>query len=493
MFGNWKMSLKSVTKHFIFRAIYLIVVPVSIYIFCFFLHFKFLFRSGPGNANMSSLFQAGLEGTELGKSPLQVAFGSKITLRSSAYGAGILHSHASNYPDGSKQQQITLYGHNDENNDWIIHRSYNQTISPLKNHHPLYTDENYEVEFLKDGDHVRLFHNSTGKYLHSHFINARVSSTDLEVTGYGKLLHEDPNDIWVVEIAEDHYKGKGQDEKIIRSLFSQLRFRHLSTGCYLRSSGLSYPEWGFRHGEVTCKTNVKGRELKKKEFLWNVESHTNSHLPEGTPGTYKSRFFDDFIEHNIGMWRTNNALIPDSELEPSALTSKPYHWMFLLRGLRMSGFSDDAVKFYMLGNPMIWWLSAVAITALMFLSLGYFVLSQRNYIIPFESDEEIDQFIYRLQVTVGGWAFNYLPFFLMGRVTYLHHYYPALLFAIISFGFLFEHLTRNISPKARSVLALSFTIAAAGVFLFYSSMAYGFEGPVSNFAKGRKLLNSWNL
>ena len=497
MFGNWKISLKSITKHFIFRALYLIVVPISIYVFCFYLHFKFLFRSGPGNANMSSLFQAGLEGTDLGKSPLQVAYGSKITIRSSAYGAGILHSHVQTYPEGSKQQQITLYGHNDENNEWIVHRTYeiekDEEGNPLKKLTPLFSDEDYQIEYLKDGDQVRLYHNSTGKYLHSHFIGARVTSTDYEVSGYGMLGFEDPNDIWVVEIVDDKYSGEGKEEKIVRSLFTQMRLRHNVTGCYLRSSGQSYPEWGFRHGEVSCKPNMKPEQMgMKKEFLWNVESHYNPHLPEGKPNQYKSRFIDDFIEHNIGMWRTNNALVPDSELEPSALTSKPYHWMFLLRGLRMSGFGDDAVKFYMLGNPLIWLASALSIIFLFFLPIGYFILKQRN-LVQSASETDEEDFLYKLKVTVGGWAFNYLPFYLMGRVTYLHHYYPALLYAILSFGFAFDHLTRNVSNRSRWTLAAGFTLLAAGVFVHYSPMAYGFTGPSGEFARNRKLLSSWNL
>ena len=497
MFGNWKISLKSITKHFLFRALYLIVVPISIYVFCFYLHFKFLFRSGPGNANMSSLFQAGLEGTDLGKSPLQVAYGSKITIRSSAYGAGILHSHHSTYPEGSKQQQITLYGHNDENNDWIVHRTYevpkDEQGNPTFKHNPFFTDEDYKIEYLKDGDEVRLYHNATGKYLHSHYIGARVTSTDFEVSGYGMIGFEDPNDIWIVEIADDKYAGEGKEEKIVRSLFTQMRLRHKVTGCYLRASGQSYPEWGFRHGEVSCKPHMTSSKLgSKKEFLWNVESHVNPHLPEGQPGQYKSRFIDDFIEHNVGMWRTNNALVPDSELEPSALTSKPYHWMFLLRGLRMSGFGDEAVKFYMLGNPLIWWVSALSVTILLFLPIGYYILKQRNIVTSASSEYEED-FFYKLKVSIGAWSFNYLPFYLMGRVTYLHHYYPALLFAIVSFGVAFDHFTRNLGNRTRWTLASAIILLAAGVFVYYAPMAYGFTGSHETFAKGRKLLSSWNL
>ncbi len=44
--------------------------------------------------------------------PARVAFGSVVTLRSEASGAGLLHSHAHLYPKGMvQQQQITTYVH----------------------------------------------------------------------------------------------------------------------------------------------------------------------------------------------------------------------------------------------------------------------------------------------------------------------------------------------------------------------------------------------
>lgn len=491
MFGDWNVSSKTFSKHFAFRALYLIVCPVAIYLFCFRLHFGFLFRSGPGNSNMSSLFQAGLEGVPLGKSPLEVAFGSRITLRNARYASGLLHSHVQAYPEGSKQQQATLYSHSDSNNDWVIHRHYSRAINGGARAAPSYQDLDYTPQILRDGDHVRLFHKSTGRYLHSHFVSSSVTAQDFEVSCYGGMEFDDPNDVWVVEVARETYR-KGA-KGVVRSLFTQLRFRHVNTGCYLRSSGRTLPEWGFKQGEVSCRPHLKpgNAELNKAEFMWNVESNVNSHLPEGDTKTYRSRFLNDFLDHNTGMWKTNNALTPDPELEPSALTSKPQHWMFLLRGLRMSGFSDDAVKFYMLGNPLIWWLSAVSVSVLAVL-FGVCVLMDRRGALQW-TEAQWDDFSYKMQVTVGGWLFNYLPYFLMGRVTYLHHYYPALLFAILSTGFLFEHVTRRIAGTGRNIAAAVLVIAMFAVFVHFSPLAYGFTGPHHVFSRSRRWLKTWNM
>ena len=57
----------------------------------FAIHFAVLTKTGPGDAQMSSLFQANLEGTEVGRgSPLEIAFGSRATIKNMGYGGGKL-------------------------------------------------------------------------------------------------------------------------------------------------------------------------------------------------------------------------------------------------------------------------------------------------------------------------------------------------------------------------------------------------------------------
>lgn len=64
------MRVTPYLKHWIFRVISLIIVPCLVYLSMFVLHFGILNHSGPGDAQMSSLFQSGLEGIEFGSSPL---------------------------------------------------------------------------------------------------------------------------------------------------------------------------------------------------------------------------------------------------------------------------------------------------------------------------------------------------------------------------------------------------------------------------------------
>jgi dolichyl-phosphate-mannose-protein mannosyltransferase len=78
--------------HFAARVVGLIILPFLVYLLSFAIHFAVLTNSGPGDAQMSSLFQANLRGTEVGRdSPLEVAFGSRVTIKNMGYGGGLLH------------------------------------------------------------------------------------------------------------------------------------------------------------------------------------------------------------------------------------------------------------------------------------------------------------------------------------------------------------------------------------------------------------------
>lgn len=105
-----------------------------------------------------------------------------------------MHSHVQRFPEGSEQQQVTTYSHKDANNEWIVEKYWD---APPRN-------EDDPPEFVKDGDIIRLgnfffipVHEQTSKNLHSHKVDAPVTSSEYEVSGYGAF--NDTNDHWRIE------------------------------------------------------------------------------------------------------------------------------------------------------------------------------------------------------------------------------------------------------------------------------------------------------
>jgi dolichyl-phosphate-mannose-protein mannosyltransferase len=295
MLGNVKMSFTTYAKHWAARIVFLIAVPVLVYMLSFWLHFLILSHSGPGDAQMSSLFQAQLRGNSFDDNPLEVAYGSIITVKNNARGGALLHSHVQAFPTGSKQQQVTCYHHKDSNNEFRVAKSSKAAKATI-NETTALPEDGAPLEFLKDGDVLRLQHVSTGRHLHSHRIRAPLTAFDNEVSGYGGEEVFDPNDDWKLEKVGDLV---GSKSSIVHSLTTRFRLRHVVTGCLLRSSGKTLPEWGFKQTEVTCQRLA---DNASEHNIWNVEKHVNEKLPAGGTKKLRQGFLRSFVDLNVAMW-----------------------------------------------------------------------------------------------------------------------------------------------------------------------------------------------
>ena len=71
--GDLRMPVRAYLRHWCARILALIIVPILLYMIGFKLHFLILYKSGSGDAQMSSLFQSNLEGSDLSNFPLEVA------------------------------------------------------------------------------------------------------------------------------------------------------------------------------------------------------------------------------------------------------------------------------------------------------------------------------------------------------------------------------------------------------------------------------------
>lgn len=81
----------------------------------------------------------------------------------------------------------------------------------------------------------------------------------------------------------------------------------------------------------------------------------------------------------------------------------------------------------------------------------------------------------------------------MGRVTYLHHYFPALYFAILMQCFVLDHITSRYLPEwAGMAVFLLVGAAVTANFWYFKDFALGFDVPAKEYA-GRKWLSGWNI
>ncbi|KAF2090172.1 glycosyltransferase family 39 protein [Saccharata proteae CBS 121410] len=479
-------------KHFFARFFCLIIIPVGFYMAMFAIHFLCLVNPGDGDGFMSSEFQSTLNSKGMQDVPADVAFGSRISLRHHNTQGGYLHSHVHMYPGGSQQQQITLYPHKDENNLWLIENQTQPLLHPGTDDNttipgPLAWDQGPPA-LLEDGSIIKLYHIITDRRLHSHDVRAPVTEADWqnEVSAYGYEGFEgDANDLFKVEIVKQLSDGpKAQTH--VRTIETKFRLVHIMTGCTLFSHKVKLPDWGYEQQEVTC---ARGGTLPNS--IWYVEQNEHPALgPDSEKVNYKNPgFFGKFWELQKVMWKTNAGLV-----ESHAWDSRPPSWPVLRRGINFWG--KDHRQVYLTGNPIIWWSSTLAILAYVAVK-GLAVLRwQRGY-----KDYDyvnFKRFDYEIGMTALGWAFHYFPFYLMQRQLFLHHYFPALYFAIMALCQTYDFLTNRfggLGLRERPVIgqtgAVAFLAVSVFVFTLYAPLAYG-NPWTQDQCKAVKLFDTWD-
>lgn len=456
LLGDLRVSSKLWMRHFMARALCLILIPVIFYMVMFELHFLILENSGEGDGFMSSEFQHTLGGRSMSDTFADVALGSKVTVRHVNTQGGYLHSHPHVYPAGSGQQQITLYPHRDENNEWLI-------INGTEEGHPETDWMDEPLTYITHNMRVKLRHVSTDKCLHSHDYRPPVSDVDFqnEVSGYGVPGYTgDVNDHWIVEIEKGDKRDR-ESWKRMRTLRTHFRLRHEFTGCYLFSHKVKLPDWGFEQQEVTCNKNAV-----RANSLWYVETATNIKLPSDAPRVnYKlPGFFGKFMELQQVMWTTNAGLT-----DRHIYDSRPVSWPTLRRGINF--WVSDHRQIYLIGNPIIWWLSTAAVIAYVAVR-GILTLRAKRGYRDFD-DSRVVRYDSLCGFLFVAWFLHYAPFFLMARQLFLHHYFPALYFSILLFCSVFDMFTSGLRPRIRLQIAAVLMIMAIWSFSYFSPLAYG--------------------
>jgi dolichyl-phosphate-mannose-protein mannosyltransferase len=189
------------------------------------------------------------------------------------------------------------------------------------------------------------------------------------------------------------------------------------------------------------------------------------------------------------MMTSNNALVPDPDKQDD-LASQWWQWPILNVGLRMCSWDDSIVKYFLLGNPFVYWASTAGLGVFGLLVVWYVLRWQRGY--KELSDNDIEQITYAGFYPVLGWFLHYLPFVIMARVTYVHHYYPALYFAILTLGFLADWFLRNQKKAFQyGIYAVLYSVVV-GLYIYFMPISWGMTGPNKQYSY-MKWFDTWKM
>jgi dolichyl-phosphate-mannose-protein mannosyltransferase len=273
-----KNTIQRFTKHFMARALCLIVVPIVFYLIPFYLHFKFLPMSGPGDAFMSLRFQETLRGNTRTAGSTNVIFGSEITIQHTST-QHYLHSHVHRYPlrheDGrisSQGQQVNGYAHSDSNSVW--------QILPVQEEHYReefeLSDKEKErgIRYVKHNSLFRLRHVATDTFLVTHDVASPLTTTNMEMTTLSEeaVIPRYNDSVWKVAVFdEDDHKHVVRSKKDTISLLS-VKYNvaiHTHTG--------KLPDWGFKMQEINGN-----KKVKESTNHWSIATVKHENIVDGT-------------------------------------------------------------------------------------------------------------------------------------------------------------------------------------------------------------------
>ena len=519
------LSMPEFGKHFAARAFGLVIVPFFLYLFWFQVHFTILNRSGPGDDFMTPEFQETLSDNVMSLQSVGINYYDSITIRHKETKV-YLHSHPDRYPlryeDGrvsSQGQQVTGYPHNDTNNHW--------QILPTKDL------DNEAGQRVKIGDVVRLRHLITDSVLLTHDVASPYYPTNQEFTTMNKeeAAGARYNDT-LFEIKVE--KGKGD----FKTMSTHFKLIHVPTKVAMWTHTKPLPEWAFKQAEINGNKNVQ-----QSSNTWYVDDIPS--LPVDDERNKKEvkqvkhlSFLRKWVELQRAMFYHNNAL---TSSHPYA--SQPISWPFLLRGVSFWTHNESREQIYFLGNPVGWWLASSLLAVFagiigadqLALRRGMDALDDRKLPTPNRLPFSLESTLRSLESAILTrihtgtrsrlynstgfffltWAAHYIPFYIMGRQLFLHHYLPAHLASCLVTGALVEFIfciepqdpespaikghrrtrSRPVRERVATASQLGSWIAAGVIlaaafwcFMFFAPLTYGKPGLTVPQVQSRKWL-----
>eukprot|EP00127_Corallochytrium_limacisporum_P004143 Clim_evm88s157 gene=Clim_evmTU88s157 len=473
--------------HFAARANCLILIPLCLYAFTFYIHFNILTEPGPGIVFHDESDQLRLK-ANVPWGPDIIDEGSEIMLVTRASRWALLHSHP--FVLEKKRHPVTAMQLMDERNWWSIEVIGNDVVPG---------------QDIMDQDLVRIKHVETGLYVKvdkeikapmtkdTFMVFLGAYQTD-ESDHIFRLFFEKPQDEIIVGNEDDEDLDDVKSTVPMTQLSTIFYIQHVTTGCDLavvRDNQVKGD--GLREMEVVCTDPdvATKRKIKNKQKEWTVQGHRNSIRKEPTEITFpeKKHWLKRFYEIQIIMWQANSRITRGHPYR-----SEPWQWMPLLLGVGYWVQRPKGQQIFLFGNPLIWW------TALAFVILWFMLVTVQLIRVRSISARALSRGQNALDsnlLLAGGsalfaWLLHYFPFYLMGRQLFLHHYLPAFYFSLLNAAAVFDILLKMVHySRARTLVTGLIILVYGWAFVQFSPLAYG-TTCVADCLENIRWLPSWN-
>jgi len=322
--------------------------------------------------------------------------------------------------------------------------------------------------------------------------------TNQEITTWSVNDNSRLNDTFFELVIDGQPKGSKW-----RSHASLIKLIHMPTRVAVWTHQKALPEWAFKQQEVNGNKN----SLEKSNIWFADEimgkNATEFNRPKQTAPKYVS-FLAKFWELQKAMLSHNAGLT-----KPHPYQSPAINWPFLIRGISFWTLNDERRQIYLLGNPFGWWTAVGSLAVYAGVMLAD-TLARRRGIDPIEPAVRT-RMIHSAGFFVLAWFFHYMPFFLMGRSLFLHHYLPALIMNYLLYAAIFQfmfiqgvdspvslgaprrHATRTVKNWLSWVAAVILVGMQAEVFWYFVPITYGSAGLDVDGVKARQWLKTWDL
>ena len=206
-----------------------------------------------------------------------------------------------------------------------------------------------------------------------------------------------------------------------------------------------------------------------------------------------AEFWDKFGEANIVMYQVQD----QPGLAHHPYQSLWYSWPFMIRPIYYWNDDSTGAKIYLLGNPLVYWLStlAVLLTAL-FLSLRYFQKWMHRYkhsSLYKKLSADFTIFTTKKSRNIAGilmlgFCANFLPFIGITRSMFVYHYFSGLLFACLILAMLCDQIGDR---KNKIAVMTALTACIIVSFVYFAPLTYGIPLSKTAFAQ-RQWLPTWH-